>query len=106
MDLARKHVDRDIIESALQEGAAELIGGAGQDAPEDMVLEAGERQALEEFARKKRIGPYRPAPMPDDRGEAAKLWRREAAKMARAGFGVDLIREMMDRSPGEKDLID
>ena len=65
------------------------------------VLRAAEVEAAETFARKKRFGPYRVQPLPEDSSSRAKVWRREAGAMARAGFGVDTIRRVLDQEPDD-----
>ncbi len=104
MDLAQKGVAKEVIEDAITEAARELTGVLSSDLPEDEILRSAEDEAADAFAKKKKVGRYRRQPMPEDRMEAAKLWRREAAAMARAGFSMDLIRQTLDQPPDEDDF--
>jgi regulatory protein len=99
MDLQRKGIDADTAQVALGEAARETTGQYSEDVSDEHVAETAEWEAAETLARKKRIGPYRTTPAPKGRDELAKLWRREAGKMARAGFGIDIIRQILDREP-------
>jgi regulatory protein len=96
-DLGQKGVDGEAAREALLDAAREAVGSEEGEAGE--VLRAAEREAAETFARKRRLGSYRKEPPPEDRGERAKLWRREAGALARAGFGVDVIREVLRGEP-------
>lgn len=102
MDLLRKGVDRDVAEEAMAEAAREVTGTLGRsDVDDDEIARSAEWEAAETFARKRRIGPFRSAPMPEDYPGRQKIWRREASAMARAGFDLDLIRQVLDREPGD-----
>jgi regulatory protein len=92
-DLGAKGVEAATARAALEEAAREI-------APEgDDPLREAEAEAAETFARRRRIGPFRATPAPQDRAGRARLWSREAAAMARAGFGPDLIRATLGREP-------
>ena len=102
MDLALKGVDKDVAADALKEASRDVTGTLGRsDMDDDEIARNAEWEAAETFARKKRFGPYRSAAMPDDYASAQKIWRREAASMARQGFGLDLIRQIIDREPDD-----
>lgn len=96
-DLAKKGINKEMVEDALREAASELSGDRLDD-PE-LSLEEADLDAAETFARKKRIGPYRRSEMPQDFKERQKVWRREAGAMARAGFGLDKINDILGRDP-------
>ncbi|MEH3144694.1 MAG: RecX family transcriptional regulator [Methylobacterium frigidaeris] len=82
--LAAKGVDRGTVGEAL---AAEAGAEAGED---------DEENAARTFARRKRLGPWRrAAATPEGRA-------RELASMARAGFGFDLARRVID-GPGDEE---
>ena len=70
MDLRKKGIAPELVEELLDEDAAETTGGL----LEDGALARGEAEltAAETFAKKKRLGPWRRAPLPDDRNERAK----------------------------------
>lgn len=76
--LAAKGVDRDIASAAVQSDETE------------------ERQAAHTYARRRRLGPWRPAELRRDRRE------KDIAAMCRAGFSVSLAREVID-GPGASD---
>lgn len=97
MDLAKKGVEQSLIEDAIAEVDAETVDV--DDA--DVSAEESERAAAETLARKKKIGPYRRSPAPENHAEKTKIWRREAGVLARAGYGLDIIREILDREPEE-----
>jgi regulatory protein len=97
-DLGRRGVDAETAREALLGAARESLGEDGE--PGDL-LRAAEDEAAEVFARKRRLGPHRREPLPDDRAERSRLWRREAAALARAGFGVDVIRRVLRAEPEE-----
>lgn len=99
-DLALKGVDRAIAQDAISTAARELTGTVGKESVLDQDVEsAAEWEAADTYARKKKFGPYRTSPMPEDYDLAGKLWRREASSMARQGFGVDIIRQIIERDP-------
>jgi regulatory protein len=99
MELARKGIDSDIAQEAILSAARETTGQYSEDFQDEIVAEAAEWEAAETLARKRRIGPYRTTLAPQTRDEVAKLWRREAGKMARAGFGMDIICQILNRKP-------
>jgi len=74
--LLEKGVDEDTIESAL--------AALGED------LSDSERQAALNLARRRRLGPFRP----EDAREAHR--EKDLAALARAGFGYDVAREVID----------
>ncbi len=98
-DLGQKGVEEDTARQALLGAAREVVGDHDALGEASEVLREAEREAAESFARKKRLGPYRRDPLPEPWAERSKVWRREAGAMARAGFGVDVIRRVLDREP-------
>lgn len=102
-DLERKGVDSDTAIDALKEAQREVTGTLGRDLMDEDVARSAEWEAATIFARKKRIGPFRTAPDAEDYDTRRKIWAREAGKMARAGFGVDLIREILAADPEDLD---
>lgn len=99
-DLGQKGVTGEAAREALTAAAREVTGAEdGHEAGE--VLRAAELEAAETFARKRRLGSYRAEPLPEERADRVRLWRREAGALARAGFGVDVIRQVLDREPEE-----
>ena len=112
-DLGAKGVDGDLLRDALVAGAREFVEeGRGWLAmpsvddehgdDEETIIARAEREAAETHARKRGLGRFRRRPLPEDRLERMKIWRREAASLARAGFGMDLIREVLDEGFGEE----
>jgi len=73
-------VDSETVQSAL----AALGGELGADAPER------EWQAAVALARRRRLGPFRPA------GQRAIRRAKDLAAMARAGFAFDVARKVID----------
>ena len=100
-DLGRKGIAGNTAQEALLEAAGELVGA--EEAEPGEVLRAAEDEAADTFARKKRFGPYRTEPLPEDWSARSKIWRREAGAMVRAGFGADTIRRVLDREPEQDD---
>lgn len=105
MDLTRRGVEAQIVERAVIEASREMTGAWAADPEAEDAGELrrdAETQAIETCMRKKRIGPYRGVPLPQDWKEARKIWAREAAALARRGFSVDLIRSALERAPDEE----
>ena len=100
MDLTKKGISEDIIRDAIQAIDAETITA---DIDPDVVGEESDRAAAETLAQKKRIGQYRTGPKIEDAAQRAKIWRREAGVLARAGYGLDIIRDILDREPEIED---
>jgi regulatory protein len=76
--------------------ALKAAGIDGEDAaPARADAEAGAEEAALRFARRRRIGPYAEAPMDRD------ARRKAAAAMLRAGHRMDLVRRILDASPGD-----
>jgi len=67
----------------------------GDMAPAREEAESGAMEAALRFARRRRIGPYAEAPLDRDQRQKA------AAAMLRAGHGLDLVRRILDASPGD-----
>lgn len=97
MELTKKGIHEHMIQDAITEVDAENISLEDEDTS---AIES-ERAAAETLAQKKRIGPYRVKPTPSDHAGKTKLWRREAGVLSRAGYGLDIIREILDREPEE-----
>jgi regulatory protein len=97
MELMKKGVNEHIVADAIAEVDAETLDLDD----EDTTAVESERAAAETLAQKKKIGPYRRKPMPDDHAGRTKMWRREAGVLSRAGYGLDIIREILDREPEE-----
>jgi regulatory protein len=76
--------------------ALRAAGIDGEDAaPARQEAESKAEEAALRFARRRRIGPYAEAPLdPEAR-------RKAAAAMLRAGHRLDLVRRILDASPGE-----
>ncbi|WP_424933529.1 regulatory protein RecX [Amaricoccus macauensis] len=108
-ELGQKGLGAEELEDGLAKGTASFVEDRSsllapeesEPDPAEMRREA-EQEAARIFARKKRIGPWRKAPLPEDFKEARKIWNREAGAMARAGYSFDLIREILDGEPKEK----
>lgn len=100
-ELGRKGVGAEVAGEGLLSAAREALG-EDDDADRFEVLRGADREAALAFAEKRKLGPFRRVPLPEDRTGRMKAWRREAAAMARAGFQVDVIREVLDREPGEE----
>jgi|GEM_PF-610142 len=78
--LKQKGIAGDIVEAALKPGDGE---------------EDAERKAALTFARKRKLGPYRPpAQNPDKKLEVAQK-RKDIAALSRAGFGYDIVKEIL-----------
>lgn len=100
-DLGQKGVAGTAAQEGLLGAARELTGAAGAEVGATEVIRAAEIEAADVFARKRRFGPHRTEPLPEAWGERSRTWRREAGAMARAGFGVEIIRQVLDREPEE-----
>jgi regulatory protein len=76
--------------------------GIGDDdaAPARQEAESKAEEAALRFARRRRIGPYAEAPLANDR-EGREARQKAAAAMLRAGHRLDLVRRILDASPGE-----
>jgi regulatory protein len=86
--LRQKGVDASIIDAVLAEVEAEL-----QVDPQ--------RLSAALYARKRRMGPWARPPRGADSPEARRERRqRDLQRMARAGFGYDLARDIVDVTPG------
>jgi regulatory protein len=69
-------------------------------APAREEVEEGAYDAALRFARRRRIGPYAETPFANDR-EGRDARQKAAAAMLRAGHGLDLVRRILDASPGD-----
>lgn len=78
---------------------AQALGAAGigedDSAPARRSAQEGADAAALHFARRRRLGPFASAPMD---WEAR---RKAAAAMLRAGHRIDVVRRILDASPGE-----
>lgn len=99
IDLAKKGISPDLIADAIAAADAEIIDTEDPD----IIAEESERASAEKLAQKKRLGPFRQKPLPSDPLERAKIWKREAGVLARAGYGMDIIRHILDREPDIED---
>lgn len=96
MELKRKGLGAEQSQDALAAVDAENLYGI-----EDMerLGQEADAEAAERLCRKRRIGPYRQGPMPDTHADRARVWRREAGILARAGFSGSLVSEILGRPP-------
>ena len=92
--LRRRGTSRTVIGRALRakgltadQTDAALTGLAAEDAEADAD---GELAAAARLAQRKRLGPFRP------RAARAELRQRDMAALARAGFGYDVARQVID----------
>jgi regulatory protein len=76
--------------------------GIGEEdaAPAREEAERGAEEAALRFARRRKIGPYAAAPLANDR-EGREARQKAAAAMLRAGHRLDVVRRILDASPGE-----
>ncbi len=86
--LQERGIKQTIVQSAL-----EIIEG---DVHEESA--EAEWRAVLVLAKKRRLGPFRVA-KPDD--DPVKLRQKDAATLARAGYGMDMIRRLMAAPTGE-----
>lgn len=82
--LAAKGVEREVVEAVLAREQDE------RGRPEDDPDETAERRAALSYARRRRLGPYRPVET------RAAHRERDLAALARAGFAYPLAREIVD----------
>jgi regulatory protein len=99
IDLAKKGISENLIKDAIAAADTEIIRNSMGD--ENKIGQEGEYVAAQTLARRKKLGPYRTKPNPTNRTEQMKLWRREAGVLYRVGFGLDIIRKILDREPEE-----
>lgn len=57
------------------------------------------------YARRRRMGPFRIVPMPEDATEASDLRRRELASLARAGFPAETASQALRMAPDEAEAL-
>ncbi|MGF1554326.1 MAG: RecX family transcriptional regulator [Paracoccaceae bacterium] len=105
-DLKRKGIDEDTARAALDAAAREPLERAADEPGPLADRQASERDAAEHaaalrHARRRRLGPFREAPPPEDRDAALRLRRREAGSLARAGFSAAVARAVLDLDPIE-----
>lgn len=93
LDLQRKGISPEIIDSAIAQAAREIREETGvrpdQECPD---LEAAELHAALSYARKKRLGPF----SGQLNQEEAAVSRRALASMARRGFSFSLARQVLE----------
>lgn len=99
MEMRRKGLGDDLAQDALREVDGEALDGI--DDP-DVSQKEADRLAAETLCRRKRMGPFRKE-QPRDAHERAKIMRREMGALARAGFGGDVIRDLLGRPPEDGD---
>lgn len=98
MELQKKGIGPDIADIVLRNVDLDNI-----DIEEDTTrnIEA-DALAAETLARRRKLGPFRTKAEPSDYAEKQKLWRREAGVLARAGFGMDIIHDILSRPPDDE----
>jgi SOS response regulatory protein OraA/RecX len=98
MELQKKGIGTDIADIVLRNVDLDNI-----DIEEDTTrnIEA-DALAAETLARRRKLGPFRTKAEPSDYAEKQKLWRREAGVLARAGFGMDIIHDILSRPPEDE----
>jgi len=74
--------------------------GAEDAAPAREEAERSAEEAALRFARRRRIGPYAEAPLGSDR-DGREARRKAAAAMLRAGHRLDIVRRILDATPGD-----
>jgi regulatory protein len=76
--------------------------GIGEDdaAPAREEAERSAEEAALRFARRRKIGPYAAAPAANDR-EGREARQKAAAAMLRAGHRLEIVRRILDASPGD-----
>jgi regulatory protein len=102
MEMRRKGLTVELAQDALRTVDGESMDGI-EDA--DVVQKEADRMAAETLCRRKRIGPFRKE-QPRDAADRAKVFRREMGALARAGFGADVIRDLLGRPPVDEDGFD
>ena len=100
MELKRKGLGAEQSQDALAAVDGETIDGIDDRA---LLGQEADAEAAERLCRKRKIGPYRPGPMPTEPADRARLWRREAGILARAGFSGSLVSDILGRPPAEAD---
>ncbi|MDR1827284.1 MAG: recombination regulator RecX [Methylobacteriaceae bacterium] len=73
------------------------FGGVDRDTIRETTEDSDDSEAARLFARRKKLGPYRGAGTDD----TPEQHRKDYAKMARAGFSPDIIREVLGGSIAE-----
>lgn len=101
-ELSKKGISKEIIENAISQADEELLDKSDLDP--DIAAVESDMASAENLARKKKIGPHRLKATPTDAKEKIKLWRREAGMLSRAGYNLEIIRQILDREPGEDDF--
>ncbi len=62
-------------------------------------------QAALRFAQRKRIGPFRKSPLPDDPLSRQKQKNKEFSALARAGFDFETARRVLEQDPSSADML-
>ena len=102
--LARRGGSRRQIEAALRarglvpDDIAEAVTHAASDA--EAKGENPEFAAARTLARRRRLGPFRTTPYAEDARERAKQRAREFSVLARAGFGSEISRRVIEGEEG------
>lgn len=100
--LHRRGASKRLITARLREKgvAAETIEGAL--ASLDAEAADAELAAAVTLARRRRLGPFRAKPRPQDRKRAAKERELALAALARAGFSYDVARRVVDAASADE----
>jgi len=98
-ELTQKGIEGEAARAAIVSAARERLGVDADGMDDEDALREAEFASAEDFALKKRIGRHRVKPLPEDYAGRQKEWAREARKMASAGFGFDVIRQVLDQDP-------
>ena len=93
LELKRKGIKDGLIQSVMMELVEEGLFDAGSEKIET-IRDLDERAAMV-FAQRKRLGPWRRETASKATDEV-KIWRKETGAMARAGFGIDLIKKILN----------
>lgn len=93
--LRRGYGERRVAQALRAAGISEGDGAAAREETERQAEAAALR-----FARRRRLGPYAEAPPANDH-EGREARQKAAAAMLRAGHRLDLVRRILDASPGD-----
>ena len=91
---SRRRIAQRLAVAGIDAKAGQQALAAAADEAGAADAEAAELMAAVRFARRRRLGPFREA------GRAANR-RRDLAAMARAGFGFDVARRVVDAADGD-----
>lgn len=99
IDLQKKGISPHDIEDAIRAADEDII--LTDDLDTEHLRIEGERVAADALARRKKIGKFRDPSRPIKKEDRHKVWRREAGVLARAGFSMDVIHEILNGQPDE-----